>query len=98
MVVIKGEMPSWTGRYGGGIEWVREPFMVGTIKAAGTVDDFHEPRVRVLYNADVSKTALAHEIFHVWQDKYEKNRVNDGDPELYQWVASTNDKIRAAMA
>ena len=96
--IIKKEMPTWTGRYGGTIEWVKDPFMVGMIKAAGTVDDFGEPRIRLMYNDDITKTALAHELHHVWQVKYEQSKIMDGDPLLYAWVYATNTKIRAAMA
>jgi hypothetical protein len=96
--VIKSQMPSWTGRYGGTVEWVKDPFMVGTVLAAGTVDEFEEPRIRLMYNDDVTKTALAHEINHVWQARYEKSKIWDGNPLLYAWVYETNQKIRTALS
>jgi hypothetical protein len=95
--VIKSQMPTWNGRWGGTIEWVKDPFLVGTVLAAGTVDEFEEPRLRLMYNVDVTKTALAHELHHVWQTKYEKSKIWDGDP-LYAWVYETNQKIRMALS
>ena len=95
--IIKTRMPSWSGNYGGTIEWVSEPFYAFGIKAAGTVLDVRVPRIKVMYFQDVSQCALAHEIFHVWQNVYEKGEIQDGDSRLYSWVNETNRQIKAAV-
>lgn len=95
--VIKEQLPLWTGRYGGTIEWVKGPFLLDYTLAAGGVLEFNEPRIMLMYDQDVTKTAIVHEIFHVYQMVYNKNKILDGNPELYKFVAETNAKIRAAV-
>lgn len=83
-------------RWGGVITWVDGPFDVvsseGKIKAAGVVDSFEYPKVRLTKFADVEKTALAHEFAHVYE------KLRDGDPKLYEWVNATNNIIKIERA
>lgn len=81
----------------GYIEWVKDPFFVGEILAAGTVD--YEPiRIKVMYNDLVERTALAHEAGHAW-NHYTKQGFGESpqDKRFVQWFTDVNTKIRKAL-
>lgn len=102
LTIIKEQLPGWIGHYGGTIEWVIGPWtqmdlVKGNILSAGTVLSYYPPKVKVMFDSDVSKTALAHEIFHVYQAIYNHDKILDGNAQLYAWVNETNAKINAAI-
>ncbi len=92
--VILMQLDKWPERWGGEITWIDGPFMVpgsgmNSIQAAGCVDDFWVPKIRLMWFKDVEKTALAHELCHVF------NQYPDGDPRLDEFVNKTNQLIAA---
>lgn len=90
--VIYDRLTNKPKRWGGIITWVDGPFFVDSIKAAGVVDSFEYPKIRLTKFDDIEKTALAHELAHVYE------KLVDGDSKLYEWVNQTNTMIRLERA
>lgn len=91
--VIKSQLDKEPKRWGGTITWVDGPFQIPsggleTIMAAGCVDSFEEPRIRLTLFKEVEQTALAHELCHVY------NMYPDGDQRLNEFVSRCNTLIK----
>lgn len=95
-----GIIAKWTPgmTQAGTIEWVKDPFSVGWCMAAGTVDSFEPIHVRVMWNAHVSKTALAHELGHCWSHATKQGfGESPQDKKFVNWINTVNSEIAAAL-
>lgn len=79
-------------RFGGVIEWVDGPFMLGNIKAAGAVMSFETPLLKLTKFDKVWESALAHEMAHVYLG------LADGDEKLYKWTNETNAALKSMLS
>lgn len=78
----------------GTIIWMPTPFLNGGVLAAGTVDSYDPIRIRVLYDPLVERTALAHELGHVWSYRTHQGfGESPQDPRFVTWFTTVNRDI-----
>lgn len=91
-------------RWGGVIEWVDAPWHVGYgpasdgMLAAGQVLDYDAHRIRLLRFPEVWRTALAHELHHLWRYDVADDQDEPENEAFRRWVHDANSQIAAAVA
>jgi hypothetical protein len=88
----------------GTVEWVLEPFSVGWTMAAGTVLSTKPIRIKVMFDERVERTALVHELGHVWSELTKQgfgeslgSTNPNTDQRFVRWFNTINSEIATAL-